>query len=496
MPRGRFLLNKGRPDMNADIVPGKTLAGRAGGASKGRRPVYWGAALTLFRFLQCTAVAADTVPVGQQIIENNALFPNPSGFAATFSAKGRIDTANEFFQPLGTNGRTCETCHRPAEGWSVTPREIRKRFDDSRGTDPIFRPNDGSNSPQAKVATVQERRKAYSMLLDKGVIRIGLKIPEDAEFELADAKDPYGFVTVDGAAELSLFRRPLPATNLKFLSAVMWDGRETVPEQTLHFDLRNQANTATTGHAQGKALTARQRQKIVEFETALFTAQVYDKEARELTAGTKGGPVNLSKQRFYEGINDLLDDSRTGLPFDPKAFDLYGAWDRLPESAPTDIRAAIARGQRLFNTRPLVIRDVAGLNDEAEFGSPAAIEGTCTTCHNAPNAGSRSVGAFLDIGTADESRRTPDMPLYTLRNKTTGALVKTTDPGRALVSGKWRDIGRFKVPTLRGLAARAPYFHNGMAAELGDVVDFYDSRFSMGLNNRERLDLIIFLRTL
>jgi cytochrome c peroxidase len=89
-----------------------------------------------------------------------------------------------------------------------------------------------------------------------------------------------------------------------------------------------------------------------------------------------------------------------------------------------------------------------------------------------------------------------DMPLYTLRNKATGELQKTTDPGRGLITGKWSDIGRFKVPTLRGLAARAPYFHNGMATELGNVLDFYDRRFQIGLNNRERLDLILFLRTL
>ncbi|MEO6423752.1 MAG: hypothetical protein ABIO31_13745 [Candidatus Nitrotoga sp.] len=49
----------------------------------------------------------------------------------------------------------------------------------------------------------------------------------------------------------------------------------------------------------------------------------------------------------------------------------------------------------------------------------------------------------LDIGIADASRRTSDMPLYTLKNKTTNAIIKTTDPGRALITGNWKDIGRF-----------------------------------------------------
>jgi cytochrome c peroxidase len=88
------------------------------------------------------------------------------------------------------------------------------------------------------------------------------------------------------------------------------------------------------------------------------------------------------------------------------------------------------------------------------------------------------------------------MPLYTLRNKSTLEVVQTTDPGRALVSGKWKDIGRFKGPTLRALASHPPYFHNGMAADLPAVVDFYDDRFQIGFTAQEKADLAAFLRAL
>jgi cytochrome c peroxidase len=88
------------------------------------------------------------------------------------------------------------------------------------------------------------------------------------------------------------------------------------------------------------------------------------------------------------------------------------------------------------------------------------------------------------------------MPLYTLRNKTTGATVQTTDPGRALISGKWSDIGKFKGPVLRSLAARPPYFHNGSAETLDDVVEFYNTRFDIGLTRQEKSDLVAFLRSL
>jgi len=53
-----------------------------------------------------------------------------------------------------------------------------------------------------------------------------------------------------------------------------------------------------------------------------------------------------------------------------------------------------------------------------------------------------------------------------------------------------------KGPILRGLAARAPYFHNGSAATLSDVLDFYDTRFNIGFTAREKSDLIAFLQSL
>jgi len=90
----------------------------------------------------------------------------------------------------------------------------------------------------------------------------------------------------------------------------------------------------------------------------------------------------------------------------------------------------------------------------------------------------------------------PYLPVYTLRNATTQNTVETTDPGRAMLTGKWADIGKFKGPILRGLAARAPYFHNGSAATLEDAIEFYDTRFGIGFTAQEKADLAAFLRAL
>jgi hypothetical protein len=299
-----------------------------------------------------------------------------------------------------------------------------------------------------------------------------------------------------------MFRRPLPTTNLLFLSGVMWDGRETVKGHAITVDLTTQASHATTTHAQGAEPTAQQIQAIVDFEMGLFTAQSHDREAGNLTAArARGGPKALSRQFFCIGINDPLgmlpvmpgacDTVSPGL--DTTVFDAFAAWQQSPSRA----RRAIARGERLFNTRTFVIDGVSGLNGSP--GDPVAgpiQSGTCTVCHNTPNAGDHSVAMPLNIGIADASRRTPDLPLYTLEHKTTGETVQTTDPGRAMVTGKWSDIGRFKGPILRALAARAPYFHNGSAASLDEAVEFYNTRFNIGLTNREKADLLAFLRSL
>src|SRR5215813_3169507 len=117
-------------------------------------------------------------------------FPNPSGAIATVGLDER-NACNPFFQALGTNGRACATCHQPAQAWSITPAELRDRFDRTSGLDPIFRSNDGSNCQNADLSTTRTRRRAFSLLLEKGLIRVALDVPARAEFDIVGVDDPY-----------------------------------------------------------------------------------------------------------------------------------------------------------------------------------------------------------------------------------------------------------------------------------------------------------------
>ncbi|MGH7934098.1 MAG: hypothetical protein ACREQN_13185, partial [Candidatus Binataceae bacterium] len=224
------------------------------------------------------------------------------------------------------------------------------------------------------MSTIQAKRQAYSLLLSKGLIRIFLPLPDTQlgsdppvprDYEITNLNDPYGCTDLSSGV-VSVYRRPLPAANLRFLTecppgetscsplAVMWDGREP--------SLESQAINATLGHAQGlNPPTGDQLARIVNFESNIYDAQVFDNEAGPLNAhGASGGPAALSAQNFYIGINDVLggDPLAPGV-FTPDVFRLYDAWQDLTgPGRPNAARASIARGQKLFNARQFTISGV------------------------------------------------------------------------------------------------------------------------------------------
>lgn len=453
-------------------------------------------------------------------------FEDPAGMLATIHTGGavdhtdtRIDRNGPFFQSPGASGRSCSSCHRAAEGWTISAQEIQTRFEETKGLDPIFRTNDGSVCDHGvDTSTLEGRRAAYRLLLDRGLIRIALRVPANAEFEVAGVRNPYG---CDGKAELSLYRRPLPTTNLRFLTSVMWDGRGSLSQPglassrpDLASQLAGQVDDAAHVHIQlSRRMPEPVREAIVNFEMGLITAQASDREAGALDeGGARGGPVELATatlSAFFAGIND----PKHGDPHNIKpenAVRLYDAWEKRPYGrvyqdvhpendgdAQGRRRASIVRGQVLFDQKPFDIRGVAGFNDRLHL---ASVTGACGTCHDSPNVGNHSLPDSMNTGVPESGADNPldlsYLPAIALRNKTTHEIKVTTDPGRALVTGKWSDIGEVKTPGLRGLAARAPYFHNGSARTLEDVVDFYDKRFHIGFKPQEKKDLVAFLSSL
>jgi len=480
----------------------------------------------IYPLLAFASVAAMAAVV---VIPNLKHFQDKTGAVATFNTGGDINENNPFFQSLGTNGRSCASCHRADQAFSISAKGVRELYEQTQGEDPLFATVDGANCPTA----TSKDRAAHSLLLERGLIRIGIDMPTNPQFTIAVVHDPYGCaITSDpktGLPVISVYRRPLPTTNLRYLSTVMFDGRETLMplnsaktfQNNLNFDLTDQATSAVLTHAQGVAPTALQLSEIVQFELGFSTAQIRDDKAGSLQMhGANGGPVALSTQSYYPGTNDALGGDPTGEKFNPSAFSLYSAWESADGNGYADdqakARAEIAAGEKLFNTQPVIITGVRGLNDNAALGSPASITGTCTTCHDTPNVGNHSVALPLDIATSRQAEyetnsaivaglkelSAPDLPVYEIRGcpdpLNPGKTVNyyTSDPGKGLITGLCADVNRGKGPILRGLAARAPYFHNGAAANLEELVNFYNQRFQMNLTDQQKKELIAFLNSL
>jgi hypothetical protein len=486
------------------------------------------------------AVANGQLSYLRNFIPNGIFFPNPNGASQTYSASsGGIDLTGPFFQSMGTNGRTCGTCHEPNDGMSISAADVDLRFYLTQGTDPIFRTVDGSNCDHdIDVSTFEKRESAYSLLRTRGLIRIPIAVPANADYQVTNVSNPYGCNETD---TISMYRRPLPATNVRFLSAVMFDGRESSPAtgttkivysnypNSLISDLEHQSLDATTIHAQGDGTrpTPEEQQEIVNFEMGLTTAQTIGYRTGPLNAqGANGGPLALLNQPYFISINSSIHfllpqfEQPGGLvapgdgEFTSAIFNPFDAWANLPAQDP---RAAVARGEALFNSLPIEITGVAGVNDDVTAGGLVAggipsLTGTCGTCHDTPNVGNHSFPTPLDIGTGDPNASNAStnlggldisyLPSITVcktdpaTGSPTNTCKTTTDLGQALIDGSFDHVGKIKGPILRGLSARAPYFHNGSARTLLDVVKFYETRFGLTLTSQQESDLVAFLGSL
>src|SRR5262245_54745237 len=262
---------------------------------------------------------------GCDSILNNHPVKNPGGKAATFSTQGHVDLTGEYFQAQGTNGRSCASCHIPEEAWSINPPTLRKLFDKTGGTHPVFNLLDADN-PAMDVSTVEARRAAYSMVLSRGVFRRGGALRPEREWDLVGVDDPHGFANLE---RLVHWRRVMPTINFAVGSAtVNWDGGNNVGTDQLA-GLVNQANRNVTGAQQGPPALPVVITDIVEFERSLSTAQLIVPGVGRLDSdGARGGPEELSLMTKAAG-----------------RFDLYDAW--AGHGNPR--RAQIAHGQELFN---------------------------------------------------------------------------------------------------------------------------------------------------
>lgn len=460
-----------------------------------------------------------------RVFPERATYPDATGVVTVIHLGGPVDTrGHPFFTALGHNGRACITCHQPADGMSVSAKSLEARWVQTHGKDPIFAAVDGSNCPSQP----QELAASHSLLLTRGLFRIARPWPPRApdggtiapQFTIEVMHDPtacnldpvYGL----GSAHpmVSVYRRPRLPANLKYVISYgfAFDPKSGLPlaidPQTgrryagnLLADrrartLEEQALDALRTHLQRHGpLDAVQMRQIIDFESHVYVAQSADRAGGSLTDGAQGGPDALAA-----GKAAVLDSPR-----DPQWAE-FASWkhDSGPHETPAQraFRASVIRGIDIFNNRTFLIADSAGLNS-MNFGNPT--RNTCSFCHNMTRTGMDVAPGQVDLGTTNEpfADPAPDLPLFKLTcdpkyppQPFLGRVVYTHDPGLALTTGKCADIGRITIQDMRGLAARAPYFSNGSAGTLRDVVDFYDRRYHIGFSEQDKEDLVHLLSVL
>jgi hypothetical protein len=468
-------------------------------------------------------------------------YVNDLGRLGVVNAEGAVVTkGHPFFTPLGSNGRACVTCHQPASGMGLSVDSIRRRWDESGAKDPLFAAIDGSNCPNL----LQSDKASHSLLLERGLFRIYLPWPPrgsggnaaiEPEFTIEVVRDPTGcnldpvYGLSGTTPTISVFRRPRPVSNLKYLlelphgvppseflfyndksllprdpdtggfasMQLMSDGRDITP--------KIQARDAARSHLQANAvLTDLQVAQIEAFEKQIYAAQNVDKAAGELVGDNT--PPGLGPEALEHGAPARLGNNPIN-----RIFGSFGMWhDIAPGSSESDAqraqrnsRESIARGADIFYLRRFVISNVGKYNDKG-VGNP--FKRSCGGgCHNTLLMGMDLAPGYMDLGLNNMpwANARPDLPLFKVVCQSTalpqsylGRVIYTHDPGRALVTGKCADVGASMTQQSRSLAARAPYFMNGSAANLRELVDFYDRRFNIGYTELEKQDLVNFLGVL
>ena len=447
-------------------------------------------------------------------------YSNGDGTLRLLLTGGALDTkGHPFFEPIGANGRACVTCHQPADSMSLSADTARERWQATGGKDPLFAASDGSNCP----VLPQDERASHSLLLDRGLIRIQRPWPikewngkpVTPDFAIEVMRDPNGCNSGPkygpAAGNISVYRRPRPIANMKYLLAVgfPYDPKQgyalprdpetgTILSGNLMADgrmgtLKQQMNEARDAHLQMlDKLSDPQIERIETFIRSLYAAQQISTKGGDLDAmGAKGGPAKLR-------------DSEPGAlgSIGEPVWSEYHAWDKIsPQDAKTltpqqlAFRQSVARGVHVFRDKTFLITDSAGINSRVGFGNP--VRNSCVFCHNMTQMGNDVAPGQVDLGTttlpfADPM---PDLPLFRITclkvpHPHYGRVFYTMDPGFALTTGRCADAGKITLQSLRGLSARAPYFSNGLAKDLRGVVEYYERRYNIGYTEQEKQDLV------
>jgi len=389
-------------------------------------------------------------------------------------ARGSAAFMRRRFEQLGGNGRACADCHMPSEGFQLSPSAARTRFDelmekrthDESADDPLFRPVDADD-----FRVNGDAASDYSNLVENGLIRITIPLPANVRLIDPRTDQPSNETFVD------LWRAVMPVPNVSITGAdglnPVWppDVRSPILGQDPYgpnrqggyqhdarfATLQEQARGALIAHAQ---VTVEPPQRLLDdlaaFQQTLFSSpgvkQLADAIASGGTFPDPDPPLNELEMHGKALFNQACAQCHGGT--------LHPSTS-TPDATLTTVVAPIARYHNIRTACPRPDTDVGQTSPDG-----------FTPC---PDRLARNVRTYqITVGNAITR-------------------VKTSDPGRMLLTGQPGDVGIMDVTNLRGIAKTAPYFHNNSAATLEEVIDHYVAFFKrvIRLNPRPRLPVIV-----
>ena len=166
-----------------------------------RKP-YLGLSIGVVLVAGCGDLIGGEEPSQAALLEPRA---NSAGVGETFHTSGSIDRTNPFFESMGTNGRTCETCHDARSAWTTSAKVMTELFESTAGTHPLFVSlHDSGIRPDAPTGNLNEKRDAFKTLLEFGVHRFTRTGHVGNDYDVIAVDNPWGWSTT---ASFANFRR-------------------------------------------------------------------------------------------------------------------------------------------------------------------------------------------------------------------------------------------------------------------------------------------------
>ena len=221
----------------------------------------------------------------------------------------------------------------------------------------------------------------------------------------------------------------------------------------------------------GRADTAREQALIPLFDEREMANADDAALARRLAAAPYAAQF---RRAFSASGRDVLADPKQAVAWMALAFEVF---EQAPEFAPFDSRY----DRWLAGRATLTPAELRGL---ALFRDPE--KGNCDTCHPSKRSSSGRAPLFTDAGfIAVAAPRRAELPplaasaaFHPVASRARGAEADLglCRAGRAGLTDDPSFCGRFRTPTLRNVALRASFFHNGAVRSLRDAVAFYATR--------------------